>query len=150
MDRTLTRRRLIGKAAALAAVAPLAALTHVTETEASSDALVLREIPPQWNREPSIHMGWGFPYVGNIMEASMLDAADELAIHWGWMNDTIECDTGEMLPCTSDEDVVRALLQPIPLAIAYHDLCVGSAVAVPELVQRAFDILRPQVFGGAS
>jgi len=74
--------------------------------------------------------------VALIFEAAMIAIADDIAYAHGWASDTIE-DEDDVFPITSDEDVIRALRQPYPLAAVFARLCQGSSVPVPVLVQRA-------------
>jgi hypothetical protein len=57
--------------------------------------------------------------VESILERAMVETGYALAVALGWQSDLIEGD-GEMIPCPSDDDIVRALQQPFPLTAVFE------------------------------
>jgi len=80
--------------------------------------------------------------VALIFETSIIAIADDICYDNGWTSETVSDGENED-PVTSDEDVIRALLQPYPLAAVFARMCHGAMVPVPELVTRAMHDCEP-------
>lgn len=81
------------------------------------------------------HEGYAARNIGIDLEGAMFDIADSIAIAHGWEHE--ETEDGQTFAWPDDDDVVRALRESVPLAVAFMRIFACCRVEPIPLVEQA-------------